>query len=218
VTALRALFADLLPGGERNASVATGESGESGESQGQACAAAESAHSESLAKSGERRSEAAGDSPVFATHSPMSNRAQREQRRGLSPDSPNSPRAAADNDSPPRPHRLSKAEADRCHRPAWSEAEIAAFVARVALFLRRGMPAADADDLAERLTLRDRNGDDRGMCVECRFLERSGGCAEARAGRLYGFDRRYEPLRTVLQRCESFEPVRRCEGFDDAKG
>ena len=69
-----------------------------------------------------------------------------------------------------RPYRLSPAEADRCHAGAWDEGETALFVARVSLFLRRGVGAEDADDLAERLVLRDRDGDDRRACVECRNL------------------------------------------------
>ena len=59
----------------------------------------------------------------------------------------------------PRPYRLPKADADRCHWPPWGEPEIQAFVARVLTFMRRGMSATDADDLAERLTLRDRDAD-----------------------------------------------------------
>ena len=104
----------------------------------------------------------------------------------------------------PRPYRLAKTDADRCHWPPWGEPEIQAFVARVALFIRRGVTATDADELAEALTLRDRDGDDRGLCIECRHLDRDGRCAMARAGQLHGVDRRFEPLRTVLQRCEGF--------------
>jgi hypothetical protein len=62
------------------------------------------------------------------------------------------PRAAAD-----RPHRLASEEADRCHAPCWDDAEIAAFTARTERFALLGR--ADADDLAERLTLRDRQHD-----------------------------------------------------------
>lgn len=69
-----------------------------------------------------------------------------------------------------RPYRLPAAEADRCHAGAWDDGEIGRFVARVSLFLRRGVGAEDADDLAECLVLRDRDGDDRRACVECRNL------------------------------------------------
>lgn len=69
-----------------------------------------------------------------------------------------------------RPYRLPAAEAERCHAGAWDDGEIGRFVARVSLFLRRGVGAEDADDLAERLVLRDRDGDVRRACVECRNL------------------------------------------------
>lgn len=69
-----------------------------------------------------------------------------------------------------RPYRLSDIEPDRCHAEAWDDGTITRFVARVSLFLRRGVGAEDADDLAERLVLRDRDGDDRRACVECRNL------------------------------------------------
>ena len=51
------------------------------------------------------------------------------------------------------------------------------FHGRVLRFVQRGINAPDADDLAERLTLRDREGDDRRMCVECVHLKANGRCA-----------------------------------------
>lgn len=107
------------------------------------------------------------------------------------------PTAAAD-----RPHRLTNDEADRCHTPCWDEAEIAAFTARTERFALLGR--ADADDLAERLTLRDRDGDDRRLCLECTWLGNTGRCLAAAAGRIPGADRRLEPVRTILQRCDAF--------------
>lgn len=62
---------------------------------------------------------------------------------------------------------LSRAAADRCHTPEWSDAEIFAFTTRAVKFVRIGL-RHDADHLAELLTLRDRDGDDRRLCVECR--------------------------------------------------
>lgn len=92
-----------------------------------------------------------------------------------------------------RPFRLSTADADRCHAGAWGDAEIATFSARVMLFIRRGVNPTDADDLAERLTLRDRDGDDMVMCVECRH-----GPARTCPGGT--------PLPVgVLSRCEGFD-------------
>lgn len=107
------------------------------------------------------------------------------------------PRATAD-----RPHRLANDEADRCHAPCWDDAEIVAFTARSERFVLLGR--ADADDLAERLTLRDRDGDDRRLCLECTWLGDTGGCLAAKVGRLLGVERRHEPVQTILQRCEAF--------------
>ena len=107
------------------------------------------------------------------------------------------PTAAAD-----RPHRLTNDEADRCHAPCWNDAEIAAFTARTKRFALLGR--ADADDLAERLTLRDRDGNDRRLCLECTWLGDTGRCLAAAAGRIPGADRRLEPVQTILQRCGAF--------------
>jgi hypothetical protein len=107
------------------------------------------------------------------------------------------PTAGAD-----RPHRLTNDEADRCHAPCWDDAEIAAFTARTERFALLGR--ADADDLAERLTLRDRNGDDRRVCLECTWLGDTGRCLAAATGRIPGADRRLEPVQTILQRCGAF--------------
>ena len=107
------------------------------------------------------------------------------------------PTAAAD-----RPHRLTEEKADRCHAPCWNDAEIAAFTARTEHFSMLGR--ADADDLAERLTLRDRDGDDRRLCLECTWLGVTGRCLAAATGRIPGADRRLAPVQTILQRCEAF--------------
>ena len=69
-----------------------------------------------------------------------------------------------------RPHKLPQAEADRCHARPWDEAACARFAARVSRFLRVGIDATDADDLAERQHLHDIDGDGLGMCGECSNL------------------------------------------------
>lgn len=110
---------------------------------------------------------AGGDSIHVAPASALTDahrQAIRDHRAGLLALLAPVPKAAL----PDRPHRLAKDAADRCHGPAWSELEIQTFVARVALFMRRGMSATDADDLAEALVLRDRDGDDRRVCIECK--------------------------------------------------
>jgi len=100
-------------------------------------------------------------------------------------------------------HRLTQEQAESCHSPCWSDAEIDAFQAREAHFTRMGR-AADATDLAERLTLRDRQQDDRRLCLECSWLGDTGRCVAAATGRLPGADQRLEPVQTILQRCVAF--------------
>jgi hypothetical protein len=66
------------------------------------------------------------------------------------------------------PYRLSKAQGDACHAPEWDDSEMARFTTRRDRLLRWGYSTDGANDLAERLTLRDREGDGRHMCTECR--------------------------------------------------
>ena len=94
-------------------------------------------------------------------------------------------------------------QGDDCHAGGWDDAEIGAFTARQARFTRMGR-LADADHLAERLTLRDRQHDDRRLCLECAALADNGRCLVAARGRLPGASRRLEPVPTMLQRCEGF--------------
>ena len=78
-----------------------------------------------------------------------------------------------------RPYRLTHEEGDRCHAPGGDDAEIDRFQTRHARLIRLGIADQDADDLALRLTLRDRGCDDRRMCLECRELALSGRCSAA---------------------------------------
>lgn len=94
-------------------------------------------------------------------------------------------------------------QGDECHAGGWGDAEIEAFLRREALFTRMGR-VADAEHLAERLTLRDRQHDDRRLCLECAALADNRRCLAASRGRLAGADRRLEPVPTILQRCEGF--------------
>jgi hypothetical protein len=103
-----------------------------------------------------------------------------------------------------RRHRLTKADASAAHAKPWGDAAIGLFTARVVMLMRRGFDATDADDLAERLHLRDERGDDRRMCIECIHLDRSR-CGNARAAGV-GFDVPTE-LVMQLQRCPGYGPV-----------
>lgn len=90
---------------------------------------------------------------------------------------------------------------------AWTDIDITRFTTRRARLLRWGWTETDADRLAERLVQRDREEDDRRMCLECDRLEDSGRCHWARMGRLAGADRRLVPVPDILQRCPSFMPA-----------
>jgi hypothetical protein len=111
--------------------------------------------------------------------------------------------------APPAPRRLSgnplmtPEQGDECHAGGWDSTEIDAYLAREARFTRLGW-AADADHLAERLTLRDRQHDDRRLCLECVALAENRRCLVAARGHLPGAPRWLEPVSTILQRCEGF--------------
>ncbi|MBI3157768.1 MAG: hypothetical protein HYZ20_20520 [Burkholderiales bacterium] len=116
--------------------------------------------------------------------------------------------AEADPPPPAPPGRsgnplMTPEQGDECHAGGWDDAEIDAYLAREARFTRLGR-VADAEHLAERLTLRDRQHDDRRLCLECVALADNGRCLVAARGRLPGASRRLEPVSTILQRCEGF--------------
>ena len=86
-----------------------------------------------------------------------------------------------------------------------SNNELYSMGARYRLAARHGLDMDATERLADDLLRRDRQGLDLHACVECRNLESSGRCAAARAGRLAGADRRFEPVKVELHRCLSFK-------------
>ena len=87
---------------------------------------------------------------------------------------------------------LTAEQGNACHAPCWSDAEIQVFANRRDRLLRWGYAEQVADDLAERLTLRDREDDDRRVCAECHH-GRARRCPDG------------APLpRDVLHRCAAF--------------
>ena len=56
------------------------------------------------------------------------------------------------------------------HGSAMNTAEIDAFMARLARFTDKGLPLVDAEALADGLVQRDREMDDRHLCLECVHL------------------------------------------------
>lgn len=103
-----------------------------------------------------------------------------------------------------RPYRLSREQADAAHAEPWNDAVIARFQARQARLMRLGYGEQDADDLAERLHLRDLEADDRVSCSECSHY-RPGRCGNHRAADLRSADVARE-FAALMQRCRGFKP------------
>lgn len=116
---------------------------------------------------------------------------------------------AAVTDAPDRPYRLTRAEGDAAHAEPWNEAGIARFVARVSLFLMRRFNGADAHDLAERLHLRDAQGDDRRLSVECQHLSGRPGAWRCENHRFADIQRELAGDLVTLPQC--------CGGFDSGR-
>lgn len=57
------------------------------------------------------------------------------------------------------------------HSSAMTGAEIDTFTTRQALFTDKGMSLDEAEALADKLVLRDRDADDRRLCLECSNLQ-----------------------------------------------
>lgn len=108
---------------------------------------------------------------------------------------------------------------DRCAWPysaAMTGAEIDTFTARLARFTDKGLSLEDAEALADRLVTRDRESDDRRLCLECFHLsgqsgkawdcrnwQRAGLALKARDAQLSA------ALVHQLQRCDGFKEVKK---------
>lgn len=95
------------------------------------------------------------------------------------------------------------------HSPAMNSREIDTFTARLARFTDKGLTLEDGERLADKLVIRDREGDDRRLCLECAHLHGAGcwRCGNARAADVpaQGVAR---DLVLMLQRCGGFRPVK----------
>jgi len=87
---------------------------------------------------------------------------------------------------------------------AMNDREFSRFMFRMGLFKRRGWSEEVAEQFADKTLARDRDGDDRKACIECKNLQRGGTCFEAAQGRIAGADRRLTPVQNIFQRCERF--------------
>lgn len=94
------------------------------------------------------------------------------------------------------------------HSLAWNSKEIDTFTARLVRFTDKGLSLADAESEADRLVIRDRECDDRRLCLECSHLQgtdrwRCGNWQAANVAR----DRLSRVLVLMLQRCRGFMPL-----------
>ena len=111
---------------------------------------------------------------------------------------------AAANDTATTP----SADPDRCcwpHSEAMNGRKIDTFTARLARFTDKGLSLDDAERLADKLVIRDREGDDRRLCMECAHLH---GAGRWRCGNWEAADMAREGLARdlvlTLQRCNGF--------------
>ncbi len=87
-----------------------------------------------------------------------------------------------------------------------SGAAIDTFTVREALFTDKGLSLDESETLADKLVLRDRDADDRRLCLECAHLH---GASRWRCGNWkqaeVAPDGLARGLAVILQRCGGFE-------------
>jgi len=85
------------------------------------------------------------------------------------------PTSSAKAHTPPQPTQPH----DWPHGEAWNAQEMHTFMDRVGRLCKQGLRPRQAEQVAERLLNRDRDLDDRRMCLECAHLNARGYCGAA---------------------------------------
>ena len=88
-------------------------------------------------------------------------------------------------------------------------AEIDTFTVRLARFADRGLLLANAERVADKLVMRDRDADDRRLCVECASFQRGERCGNWRQAGIAIRTKDAQlsaALMIQLQRCDGFAP------------
>ena len=159
----------------------------------------------SLLKKGSLRGFATATPATFATHSLNSPYSPPTVATVATLAVANAPNTAA-NDSTPDPDRW-------CwpHSIAMTGAEIDTFTERLVRFTDKGVIHADAEQLADKLVTRDRESDDRRLCLECLHLSGhaagSWGCRNWQRAEVANTSRDArlpDELVRTLQRCDGF--------------
>jgi hypothetical protein len=88
---------------------------------------------------------------------------------------------------------------------AWTDADIGRFLDRRARLMRWGWAEPEAERLAERLVIRDRDQDARVSCTDCMHY-RPGRCGNHRRAGLHSADVGRD-LAAMLQRCPGRQPI-----------
>jgi hypothetical protein len=152
--------------------------------------------------------------PSETTPAIPANSANREDRRGVQPDSvtcdslrlsairPEKSQPVAEQsqraDGPESEAGRGNSQKSQDSQGAPGEAaEASRFAQRRGDFMRRGFPEIVAEDMAARLKQRDEEKDDRAFCLECSQLSSRGRCTAA--------IRLVEPVPNVLVRCGAFK-------------
>ncbi len=94
---------------------------------------------------------------------------------------------------------------------AWTGSEIDTFTARLARFTGKGVIQSDAEALADKLVQRDRDSDDRRICLECPLLQ-GYGRASWRCGNWQAAGISTNPRSTQLA-ADPVLQLQRCDGF-----
>ena len=99
------------------------------------------------------------------------------------------------------------------HSQAMTGREIDTFTARLYQFTRRGQAESDAERLADKLVTRDRESDDRRLCLECVHLAgQSSGTWGCRNWQRAGVANKAQDAQ--LSTALVYQP-QRCDGFED---
>jgi hypothetical protein len=98
------------------------------------------------------------------------------------------------------------------HSQAMTGREIDTFTARLHHFTRRGLLESDAEMLADKLVTRDRDADDRRLCLECLHLAGRAGVWGCRNWQRAGVATK--PQHAQLS-AALVNQLQRCDGFTD---
>ena len=93
------------------------------------------------------------------------------------------------------------------HSTAMNTGEIDVFTMRLDNFTRRGLLKSESEKLADKLVLRDRESDDRRLCLECVHLGGRAGSIRCAQWQRAGLGAAGVPagFHLVLQRCDGFK-------------